>query len=103
MKCRLCKSNRLSFFLDLGRQPLANKYPKNNNEIKKEKLFKLELLFCNSCKSLQIKKIISRKYMFEDYYYLSSINKGLVDHFKNLSKKFNKKSFVLDIGSNDGI
>ncbi len=103
MKCRLCKSNRLSFFLDLGRQPLANKYPKNSDEIKKEKLFKLELLFCNSCKSLQIKKIISRKHMFEDYYYLSSVNKGLVDHFKNLSKKFNKKSFVLDIGSNDGI
>ncbi len=103
MKCRLCKSNTLSFFLDLGRQPLANKYPKNKNEIKKEKLYQLELLFCNSCKSLQIKKIISRKFMFEDYYYLSSVNKGLVDHFKNLSKKFNKKSFVLDIGSNDGI
>ena len=41
--------------------------------------------------------------MFQDYYYLSSVNMGLVRHFNKLSKKIKSKSFVLDIGSNDGI
>ena len=41
--------------------------------------------------------------MFEDYFYLSSVNKGLVSHFENLAKKLSSSSFLLDIGSNDGI
>ena len=89
--------------LDLGRQPLANKYPKNFKEIQNEKLFNLKILFCKKCKSAQIKKIINRNYLFEDYYYLSSINKKLKSHFESLSKKLINYSFVVDIGSNDGI
>ncbi len=103
MKCRLCNSKNTCDFTNLGLQPLANKYPKNKNEIKKEKKFQMELLFCNDCLSAQIKKIINRKYLFEDYYYLSSVNKGLVDHFKKLAKKMTKQDFVVDIGSNDGV
>ena len=41
--------------------------------------------------------------MFEDYYYLSSVNNKLKIHFENLSKKLIKYKFVVDIGSNDGI
>ena len=41
--------------------------------------------------------------MFEDYYYLSSVNLGLVKHFSKLAKKIKTNSFVLDIGSNDGV
>ncbi len=103
MKCRLCRSSNTFNFANLGLQPLANKYPKNLKEIKKEKLFPMELLFCKNCLNVQIKKIIDRKYLFEDYYYLSSVNKGLVNHFLNLSKKIKKNSFVVDIGSNDGV
>ena len=33
MKCSLCK-NELDFVFSLGKQPLANKYPKDKNEIK---------------------------------------------------------------------
>lgn len=103
MKCRLCNSKNTCDFTNLGLQPLANKYPKNKIEIKKEKKFQMELLFCNDCLSAQIKKIINRKYLFEDYYYLSSVNKGLVEHFKKLAKKMTKQDFVVDIGSNDGV
>ena len=41
--------------------------------------------------------------MFEEYFYLSSVNKGLRDHFNKLAKKLKKYKFVVDIGSNDGI
>ena len=103
MKCRLCNSNDTIIFADLGLQPLANKYPKNKTDIKKELKFPMQLVFCNNCQAVQIKKIVDRKYLFEDYYYLSSVNNGLVKHFYNLSKKIKKNQFVVDIGSNDGV
>jgi len=103
MKCKICDSKRVSEVINLGKQPLANKYPKNKNEKLKEKKFNLKILFCKNCKSAQIKKIIDRKYLFEDYYYLSSVNNKLKKHFEKLAKKLKKYKFVVDIGSNDGV
>ena len=37
MKCRICESKKITEILDLGKQPLANKYPKNKVEKKKKK------------------------------------------------------------------
>ena len=37
MKCRVCKSKSIKEVINLGKQPLANKYPKNNYEILNEK------------------------------------------------------------------
>ena len=56
MKCKVCTSRKIYEVIDLGRQPLANKYPKNKYEIIKEKKFNLKVLFCIKCKSSQIKK-----------------------------------------------
>ena len=103
MKCKICSSTNIIQVIDLGKQPLANKYPKNKYEIIKEKKFYLKILFCKKCKASQIKKIVNRKILFEDYYYLSSVNKKLKEHFENLSLKLKKYNFVVDIGSNDGI
>ena len=102
MKCKVCQNNSLKEIIDLGKQPLANKYPLSKN-IKNEKIYHLLLLLCKKCLAVRIKKIISRNEMFEDYYYLSSVNNQLVLHFEKLAKKLNKSNFVLDIGSNDGI
>ena len=41
--------------------------------------------------------------MFEDYYYLSSVNQGLVRHFEDLAQQLASAKFVVDVGSNDGI
>ena len=103
MKCRICNSKDTKLAIDLGKQPLANKYPKNNYEITKEKKYSLKVFFCNNCKAGQIQKIIDRNILFKDYYYLSSVNKKLKEHFIKLSKKLIKYEFVVDIGSNDGI
>ena len=103
MICRICKSKNNKEVFNLGQQPLANKYPRNLKEIKNEKKYLLSVFFCKNCKSAQIKNIVSRKLMFEDYYYLSSINKKLKKHFIDLAKKLKSYKFVVDIGSNDGI
>jgi SAM-dependent methyltransferase len=86
----------------LGNQPLANKYP-TEAQFKTEEFFPLAIFFCTRCKNVQLGTIVSRERMFEDYYYLSSVNAGLVRHFEKLAKKLSGAQFVVDIGSNDGI
>jgi len=103
MKCALCHQNKAVEFLNLGKQPLANKYPPTKESFKKEDFFPLAVFFCTNCKNVQLGTIVSRERMFEDYYYLSSVNPGLVRHFEKLAKKIAKAKFVVDIGSNDGI
>ncbi len=103
MKCALCDSEAINEFLDLGRQPLANKYPTSVDEFDREDFFPLTMHFCSTCKNVQLGTMISRQRMFEDYYYLSSINQGLVRHFEGLAKILSRSQFVVDVGSNDGI
>ena len=102
MKCLLCFKEDSVEFLNLGNQPLANKYPKKE-EFEKEDFFPLAMLFCPRCKNVQLGTVISRERMFVDYYYLSSVNPGLVRHFEKLAQKLSGAKFVLDVGSNDGI
>lgn len=102
MRCLLCRQDTLVEFLNLGRQPLANKYPKKE-EFETEDFFPLAILFCTACKNVQLGTLVSRERMFVDYYYLSSVNQGLVRHFEGLAKKLAGAAFVVDIGSNDGI
>jgi len=102
MKCNLCLKNKSFEFLDLGKQPMANKYPKKE-EFKNERFFRVKVFFCSNCKNIQLGKLVSRHEMFEDYYYLSSVNKALVEHYTKFAKTLKDAKFVVDIGSNDGI
>ena len=103
MKCNLCEIGDLKLIFSLGKQPLANKYPKNQNEIENEKLFEMNIFFCEKCLCCNLPINIDRKIFFSDYYYLSSVNRELVEHFNQLAKELVNKKFVIDIGSNDGI
>jgi SAM-dependent methyltransferase len=89
-------------FLNLGKQPLANKYP-TEAQFETEEFFPLAMFFCLRCKNVQLGTVVSRQRMFEDYYYLSSVNAGLVRHFEQLARKLSDARFVVDVGSNDGI
>ncbi|MGY8992707.1 MAG: methyltransferase domain-containing protein [Rhodospirillales bacterium] len=102
MICLLCDHKDLVEFLDLGHQPLANKYPAAS-DLENEDFFPLMMLFCPRCKNVQLGTQVSRRRMFEDYYYLSSVNGALVRHFETLAGKLADARFVVDVGSNDGI
>ncbi len=102
IQCLLCDQDSTVEFMNLGQQPLANKYPKAA-DFKTEDFFPLTVLFCTQCKNVQLGTVVSRVRMFEDYYYLSSVNPGLVRHFTELAKQLKEAHFVVDIGSNDGI
>ena len=102
MTCSCCGSNNLKKLIDLGLQPYANKYP-DKDSIKNEFMGNLSILICVNCFTAKTESMAPREEMFEEYFYLSSVNKELVKHFEELSLIFPDNSKVLDIGSNDGI
>lgn len=102
MQCHLCKSDSFEF-LDLGQQPMANKYPANTSEMASEAFYPVKVYFCPSCKNIQLDTTVSRETMFVDYYYLSSVNKALVEHYTAFAHSLKGSKFVVDVGSNDGI
>lgn len=102
MACQLCANFDTVEILNLGKQPLANKYP-TAEQFATEDFLPLSAYFCPQCKNVQLGTIVSRELMFEDYYYLSSVNTGLVRHFEGLARKLAGVRFVVDVGSNDGI
>jgi SAM-dependent methyltransferase len=107
-KCRICNSSKLKKYLNLGKQPLANSFLKQKN-IKNEKKYPLELIYCERCKLSQLSVVVNPKLIFNKYDYLASFSKALTNHYQKLVKSLEKKydlydnSTVLDIGCNDGI
>jgi SAM-dependent methyltransferase len=92
------------FFLDLGKQPLANNYLKKYkiNQVK----YNLRLQFNIKTKLVSISKRIPSEKMFNDKYpYRSSMSKTMQNSFYKLSNEIKKKytpKLLLEIGSNDG-
>ena len=95
-------------FLDLGMQPLANKYLTKKDIIKKNKelFYHLEVGFDSKTKLVSILNTVPSKKMFDNNYpYRSSMSQTMILSFKKLAKNlintYNPNS-VLEIGSNDG-
>ena len=95
-------------FLDLGMQPLANKYLTKKDIIKKnkEQFYHLEVGFNSKTKLVSIINTVPSKKMFDSNYpYKSSMSQTMILSFKklakNLIKTYNPNS-ILEIGSNDG-
>ncbi|RPG95511.1 MAG: NAD-dependent epimerase/dehydratase family protein [Candidatus Pelagibacter sp. TMED263] len=105
--CRSCGNTNLKRVVSLGYQPLANNLLKKKEE--KCDLYPLEVNYCNKCHNCQLSVSVDPKKMFSNYLYTSSTSKVFRNHFVNAAKKYikelklNKKSYVIDIGSNDGV
>lgn len=106
--CRICKSKELTKFLDLGKMPIPNGFLKAADLKKPEPQYELACLYCQNCSLVQLSEIVNPESMFEDYVYVTSASKSMLNNFASLAfygqKKLNinKSSFVIDIGSNDG-
>jgi len=106
--CRSCGNTKLKRVVSLGYQPLANNLAKTKKE--KDELFPLEMNYCPNCYNCQLSMVVDSKKMFSNYLYLSSTSKSFREHFENAAKKYikvfklsPKKSYIIDIGSNDGV
>ena len=95
-------------FLDLGNQPLANKYLRAYKKLtlKSNELYRLTVGFDNKTKLVSLINKIPDKKMFDgNYPYKSSMSKTMINSFKKLSIKIKKRfkpKLFFEIGSNDG-
>ena len=93
-------------FLDLGRQPIANKFLKED-EFEDEFFYNLKVVFDDDTKLVSLKDFVKPELMFnDDYVYHTSLSVPMIKHFKEtaemLMKEFNPLT-VMEIGSNDGV
>jgi nucleoside-diphosphate-sugar epimerase len=106
--CRSCGNTNLKRVVSLGYQPLANNLLNTKNE--KYEVYPLEMNYCPKCHNCQLSVSVDPKKMFSNYLYTSSTSSSFRNHFitasKNYIKNFKlkpKKSYIIDIGSNDGV
>ena len=107
-ECRSCGNKNLKRVVSLGYQPLANNLLDKEHE--KCELYPLEVNYCEKCHNCQLSVSVDPKKMFSNYLYTSSTSKIFRNHFINAASKYVKefklkknKSYIIDIGSNDGV
>lgn len=104
-RCRLCKSDKLNIFFNLGNHQPSNSLKKKINEIIPS--IPLKLLFCKSCKTVQLSDTANPKLLFEKYVWVTGTSDGAKKYAKvfysRVKKKLTKKkNFICEIASNDG-
>ena len=106
--CRICNSDKLTPYLDLGNLPLTNNLAESVTDLIHEQKYPLKLVFCESCGLSQLSIVIEPEAMFSHYVYRSSISKGYLDHCHQMALDLKQKysltdrSFHVDIAGNDG-
>jgi SAM-dependent methyltransferase len=109
MRCRICGANLEEPFLSLGKSPVANSLLTREDLHKMEPYFPLDLYVCQSCWLVQLEEFEAPEKIFSsDYPYFSSYSESWLKHCKNYAEMmverfgFDKNSFVVEVGSNDG-
>ena len=99
-------------FLDLGQQPIANKFLYFEETMdENEFFFDLKVVFDEETKLVSLKEFVKPELMFNDEYkYNTSLSVPMVKHFKDTANHLKEQRQqwgyptlnVLEIGSNDG-
>jgi len=106
--CRSCGNINLKRVVSLGYQPLANNLLNKKDE--KYEVYPLEMNYCPQCHNCQLSVFVDPKKMFSNYLYTSSTSSSFRNHFIDAAKSYvkllklkPKKSYIIDVGSNDGV
>jgi len=109
MNCRFCQNKLTHQFVDLGFSPPSNSFLKPEQLNQPETFYPLRIMVCEKCFLVQIDEFASHEDIFNsDYVYFSSFSKSWLAHAKNYTEmmierfKFDDKSQVIEIASNDG-
>ncbi|MBP7506369.1 MAG: class I SAM-dependent methyltransferase [Prolixibacteraceae bacterium] len=107
-KCRIC-GNSYRPAISFGEMPIANGFL-TKDQFDKEYFFELGAGFCTKCRMFQIIEQPDREMMFNDRYaFFSGTSKAMTQHFYEFFVEVKNSfltsgnSFVVEIGSNDGI
>ncbi|MBU0777705.1 class I SAM-dependent methyltransferase [Patescibacteria group bacterium] len=109
MKCRICDQELNEPFMSLGNSPLSNSFINKDDLYKKEEYYPLDVYVCTNCCLMQVDTYELAENIFSKTYpYFSSYSTGWLEHSKNYvymmmdKYNYNKHSFVMEVGSNDG-
>ena len=105
MRCKFTRK-KIKPFMSFGKMPIANGFIKKKN-FKKEFFYELKVGFSKEVCLFQIDDHPKPRQMFhKNYPFYTSSSSFMINHFKKYakwSKKYlNKKSKIIEIGSNDG-
>ena len=106
MKCKF-SSDKIKPFMSFGKMPMANAFLSKKN-FKSEYFYKLEVGFNKKNYLFQINQHPKSNAIFNNKYpFFTSKSEYMKKHFKQFfnwinNNYINKKSTVLEIGSNDG-
>jgi SAM-dependent methyltransferase len=105
--CGGCGADQLETFLDLGKTPLADRFPVTPDE--PEPTFPLELAVCRSCWLVQLLEVVPDDQLFgEDYGFYSGASPSKVAEHEQLAADLlavypdQAKRLTVEIGCNDG-
>lgn len=107
--CRICGSNELAPYLDLGPQPPSNAFIPAS-AIESEVRIPLIVNLCQVCGNSQLSVVVSPDETFGEYAYRSSSSRALVESFRSLATdvasyadRQESRALVVDLGCNDGL
>ena len=74
INCRICKSDALTNYLNLGYTPAADAFVKEEDKHLDDPVYPLEVCLCNNCGISQLNFTVDPKILYQnDYPYESSI------------------------------
>src|SRR5262249_16877477 len=107
--CRMCGSNDLFEFLNLGSMPPADSFL-TAEQLPTEQSYPLEVLSCRNCGLAQLSYVAPKEVLFcQDYPYEASSSQTACKHWADFAASVQAKlelpkdSLVVDIGSNVGV
>lgn len=110
MKCRMCGSEKLHIFLDLGFTPPADQFQRNDQLREPEIYYPLEVYICDNCGLVQLGFVVSPEVLYRhDYPYESSTTQTGRLHWSSFANTVAQRfglcqdDLVVDIGSNVGV
>lgn len=106
-QCRICRSDTLAEFLNLGVQPLANSFLKPDAVGADEPMYPLRVMYCTVCGLCQLGEVVDPEILFRDYVYFSSgmpSSPHYTAYATQVVSRFttSPNDMVVEIGSNDG-
>jgi hypothetical protein len=106
--CRACGEARLTRFLELGPQPLANANLASIDEAADELFFPLDVYFCEACSLVQLADVIDPEVLFRHYLYVTGTSETIAAHNRDYAATVKEMlhlgadDLVVEVASNDG-
>src|SRR5688572_17356992 len=107
-RCRLCRADLKTTFIDLGMSPLCQTHLEPADLDKGEEFYPLHVFRCDECQLVQLKDYVGPERIFTEYAYFSSFSDTLLRHNEALAESAARRfglggsSQVVEVASNDG-